>query len=99
MNITFSPQLGLAPFTLAVFGDAIEIDGARYDFSPLPEGAILPRAAVGCAQLASDVIREDGAICLTLVLPCPEDAPEAVRFPDPITITEDGPVLLPGSKE
>jgi hypothetical protein len=77
-------------------GDVLTVDGVDYDFGPLPEGAVLPRAAVACDWLASDVTREGGVIRLTLLLPYSHpDAPVEVRFPEPITMTDDGPVALP----
>lgn len=76
-------------------GDVLTINEIAYDFSPLPEGATLPRAAVACEWLASDVERIDGALHLTLILPHGPNAPEATRFPEPVTLTGDGPVALP----
>ena len=98
MNITFSPQLRAAPVVMSVTGDAIDIDGVSYDFGPLAEGDILPREAVDCPWLASDVTREQGQVCLTLILPHSSNAPEAARFPEPVTVTS-GPVPLPAFEE
>jgi len=95
MKITLSPQLRAAPIAVSVTGDVSEIDGTAYDFGPLPKGAVLPREAVDCPWLASDVTREGGLICLTLILPHGPDAPHETLFPAPITTTEDGPVALP----
>lgn len=81
--------------TLYAQGDALTINGQTYDFSPLPEGATLPRAAVECEWLASDIERIDGALHLTLILPHGPNAPEVTRFPAPIAVTGDGPVALP----
>ena len=39
--------------------------------------------------------RVDGRITLTLVLPHGSDAPEAARFPQPIIVTQAGPIPLP----
>lgn len=86
MKISFSPQVGAVPLALAVTGDAITIDGQSYNFAALSEGDVLPYGAVECPWLVSDVTREAGRICLTLILP--HDAA-------PIVVTEDGPVVLP----
>jgi hypothetical protein len=81
-------------------GDVLTVDGVAYDFGPLPEGAVLPRSAVACDWLASDVTRAGGVIRLTLLLPYSHpDAPAAVRFPKPITLMDDGPVALPSWTE
>lgn len=101
MQITLTPQRRDDSLTLHRAGDVLTINDVEYDFGPLPEGAVLPRDAVGCAWLASDVTRVDGTLHLTLILPhgpIPWPAPpeaEAVINPAPITVTTDGPVALP----
>ena len=95
MQITLTPVRLDTPLTLHRSGDVLTINGTAYDFGPLPEGAILPRAAVDCDWLASDVERIGGEIHLTLILPHGAHAPEATRHPAPLTLTGDGPVALP----
>ena len=94
-NICFSPVRGDRPLTLAKQGAALVIDGEVFDFAPLPEGATLPRRAVDCPALASDVERSGDEICLTLRLPHGVHAPQNTRFPAPVTVDADGPVSLP----
>ena len=48
----------------------------------------LPRS--GWADFQTVVTDADGPVTLP-----PHDAPEATRFPEPITVTTDGPVTLP----
>ena len=62
----------------------------------MPEGATLPRAAVGCAALAGDITRQGGALHLALRLPHGPDAPPEVLFPALLADPADGPVALPG---
>tara|TARA_R110000868_G_scaffold376497_1_gene641500 strand:+ start:760 stop:1074 length:315 start_codon:yes stop_codon:yes gene_type:complete len=95
MQINLSPQARFDRLTVSKSGDVLTINGIAYDFGPLPDGGTLPREAVGCDWLASDVERISGEIHLTLLLPHGSDAPEATRFPAPVTVTEDGPVALP----
>ncbi|VDS08856.1 hypothetical protein PARHAE_02041 [Paracoccus haematequi] len=95
MKISFSPQLGAAPVAVSVTGDVLTVEGATYDFGPLVEGDILPRGAVECPWLVSDVIRDGGHICLTLILPHGPGAPQETLFPAAIIVTGDGPVALP----
>lgn len=76
-------------------GDLLTLNGDRYDFLPLPEGAVLPRYAVDCDWLASDITRKDGHLHLTLILPHGADAPTETRFLQPIMLEADGPVTLP----
>lgn len=95
MQIRFTPQRRDDALTLSRAGDVLTINGTAYDFTPLPEGALLPRAAVDCGWLASDVTRTGGQIRLTLILPHGADAPAARRDPAPLRLTADGPVALP----
>ncbi|SEN77197.1 hypothetical protein SAMN04488103_107183 [Gemmobacter aquatilis] len=101
MQITLTPMRCDEALSLHRAGDVLTINGTAYDFTPLAEGAVLPRAAVACPWLASDVKRNGGVIHLTLILPhgpIPWPAPpeaEVVIHPAPIHVTEDGPVALP----
>ena len=99
MRIALSPKYhptsmaGL--LTVHRAGDVLTINGTPYDFSPLPEGATLPRDAVDCEWLASGVERIEGALHLTLILPHGPNAPQETRFPELIIDPPDGPVELP----
>lgn len=95
MKLTLSPDGNSAPFALSRSGDTLTINGEAFDFSAVPEGATLPREAITCKWIAGDVSRTSGVLTVPLVLPHGPDAPEETRFPDPITLTEDGPVDLP----
>lgn len=95
MKITFSPSRMDTPLTLEKQGDVLTIQGEAFDFTPLPDGHTLPRAAVACDWLASDVTRVDGALQLALVLPHGPQAPQETLFPAPMILASDGPVDLP----
>ncbi len=95
MLIEFTPQRADAPLTLSRAGSALIINGEAFDFAALPEGAVLPRAAVDCAVLASDVTRIDGVLRLTLILPHGAHPPQEALFPQPVLLQSDGPVDLP----
>lgn len=97
MRISFSPQRRDDELTVIKSGDALTINGVTYDFSPLPDGGTLPREAVDCEWLASDVERIDGKIHLTLILPHGPNPPPEVAFPEAITVTNDGLIALPGA--
>ena len=45
------------------------VNGATFDFAALQDGAVLPRDAVECEYLVSDVIRTGGQIDLTGLMP------------------------------
>ncbi|MFN4158602.1 MAG: hypothetical protein ACK4GO_09390 [Gemmobacter sp.] len=95
MHLTLTPVRGDAPLSLHRHGDVLTINGEAFDFSPLPEGATLPRDAVNCAWIADDVTRIGGVLHLTLLLPHGACAPDDTRFPKPLLLTGDGPVALP----
>ena len=93
-QIDLSPMRRDDRLEVSVSGDVFTINGAAFDFSALPEGASLPRDAVACDWLASDVVRTGGVVRLTLILPHGPDAPQETLFPDPVS-PGDGPVALP----
>ncbi|ETX26451.1 hypothetical protein, partial [Roseivivax isoporae] len=96
MHLILSPARRDEPLALSRAGDVLTVNGQVLDFGPLPEGATLPRAAIDCRWIAGDVERAaDGTLTVPLILPHGPDAPEATRFPDPVTLTADGPVTLP----
>lgn len=95
MKLTFCPVAQGPDLQLDVAGDVLYINGVELDFGPIPEGAVLPKEAVDCEWVWSDVTRKDGQIELTIRLPHGYNAPKERRFPEPIVITEDGTVDLP----
>ena len=95
MQITLIPVRMDATLTLHRAGDVLTLNGVTFDFGPLPEGAMLPHAAIACDWFAGDVRRSGGELQLSLILPHGSGAPEATRYPDVILRTGDGPVDLP----
>ena len=94
MEISFSPMRRYGTLTLSKSGDVLTINGEAFDFSGLADGATLPRDAVTCDWLASDVERIAGVIHLTLILPHGSNAPSETRYPVAITAT-DGAINVP----
>jgi len=45
MHITLIPQRRATPLTVTRNGDILTLNGETFDFSPLPDGATLPREA------------------------------------------------------
>lgn len=95
MKLVFSPQRRDDTLTLSRSGDVLTIDGEAFDFANVPEGATLPRGAIASPWIAGDVSREGGQLTVPVILPHGAGAPEATRFPAPVTLTADGPVSLP----
>jgi len=67
----------------------LTVDGANYDLSQLPEGATAQHPILGSVGRIGDDYE------CTLRLPHGPNAPHSTRFPDPIEVTQDGPVKLP----
>ncbi len=95
MLINLSPIRSDQTLEIYKTGDALTINGESFDFTQLPDGATLPREAIGCEFILSDVNRINGEIEMTLLFPIRADASHEARFPQPINITSDGQVVLP----
>ncbi len=95
MLIKLSPVRTDKTLSITKTGDTLIINGESFDFSSLTEGATLPRSAVNSEWIASDVNRVNGEIELTILFPHSVNASHEARFPEPLTVTEDGPVELP----
>lgn len=96
MIITLTPQRRDDTLTASLSGEVLTLNGAAYDFGALGENTAME---TGSPWIAGPVIRSEGEIALTLILPCPEDAPDAMRYPSPIRMTADGPVPLPAAPD
>lgn len=95
MKLLFSPQRRDDVLTISKSGDALTINDVIYDFTPLPDGATLPKDAIGCEWICGNVERINGELVIPILLPHGPDASEAARFPEPLTVTNDGQVVLP----
>jgi hypothetical protein len=95
MKINLSPIRSDNSLEITKTNDTLTINGVPYDFSQLPEGATLPREAIDCEWIVSDVNRINGEIELTILLPHGANASHEARFPEPIVMNNDGQVVLP----
>jgi hypothetical protein len=77
----------------------LTINGEEFDFSDLSNGEKLPREAVDCEWLASDVERINGGISLTLILPHGPNPSQAVAFPETLVNPANGKLALPRDPE
>ena len=99
MKLLFSPQRRDDVLILSKSGDALTVNGTVYDFSPLPDGATLPREAIGCEWICGDVSRINSELEIPILLPHGPNPPHARAFPEPLTVTANGPITLPGGEE
>lgn len=88
MIITFSPQRRDDDLALAVAGGALTINGQSLELSAYD-------AAQPHAMIVGQPALVGGEWQVTVILPIGQEASEAQRFPDPVTVEADGPVALP----
>lgn len=95
MKILFSPVRMDDQLSLTKSGDALFVNGEKFDFSNIPDGGLLPKEAIISDKLIYDVERINGEIEFTIILPISSAATEAQRFPEPIIQVTDGEIILP----
>lgn len=95
MIIKLSPQRRDDELTVSKRSDVLTINGERFDFRELPEGAVLPASAVDCEFVVGDITRINGELTLTLLLPCGPEASPAANYPADFVNPPDGNVSLP----
>lgn len=95
MRVNLSPTRSDEALEVSKRGDVLTINGKAFDFSVIPEGAMLPAAAVATPWLAGEIHREGGVLELTLVLPHGRNPSQAVAFPEPLLDPPDGLLALP----
>ncbi|QWY83582.1 hypothetical protein [Rhizobium phage RHph_X2_26] len=93
MRIILTPQRRDDALTVTKSGDTLTINGEAFDFAGLPEGAVLPREAVDCDFIASDVRRVGGVLELTLIAPHGSNPSQGEAFPAPIENAPDGVLI------
>ncbi len=99
MHINFSPQRRDEALTSNKSGDVLTINGESFDFSVVPDGATLPPEAIISDWFAGPVERIGGELHISLFLPHGPNPSQAVAFPQPITVNEDGPIAIPTDLE
>ena len=95
MIIKLSPICWDRELSVSKAGDVLTINDEVFDFSPLPDGSLLPRAAVNCEFIVGDVRRLGGVLVVPLLMPHAAEASEAARFPQDIVNPPDGLLELP----
>lgn len=99
MHITLSPVRLDETLSATRAGDVLALNGVTFDFSQLPEGGTLPAEAITSDWIIGPVSRMAGDLHLALRLPHGPNPSRAVAFPEPIHVTEDGPIALPFDPE
>ncbi|WP_309086376.1 hypothetical protein [Chelativorans sp.] len=101
MRISFSPQRRWATALVVekTSGDRLRINGELFNFNAIPDGGTIPAGEIPCEWIVGPVERIDGEVRVTLILPHGPNPSHAVAFPEPITVTEDGPIEVPSDPE
>lgn len=100
MIITLSPQIcDLRVPDIERDGDALIVNGTRFDFGQLAEGAALARESMASPYFAGEVRRQDGQVHVSILFPIDELASDEMRFPVPFVDPPDGRLELPRVKQ
>lgn len=99
MIISFSPQRRDDALTVSKNGETLTINGDLVDMTGIPDGATLPAEAISGEWIVGPIERIDDVLHVTLLLPHGPSPSQAVAFPEPVTVTADGPVAVPHDPE
>ena len=90
LTIKFSPvRSDKGQLTASLAGKVLTVDGVAYDLDLVPDGATVEH------EVLQGLTRTGDDFELTLTLPHGAKAPEATRFPVPVTVTVDGDIDVP----
>ena len=82
--------------SLSVKGKKITINGDVMDLSCLSAGDTLPRHAINSPHIKGDIECDtEGVLNIPVRFPVRTSSSHAAKFPEPITVTGDGPITLP----
>lgn len=98
MHLLLSPARRDDRLRLERRGETLILNGEACDLSTVPEGGSLSPEDLGCAWLGGPVSRSGGRLRVPLILPHGPRAPRETLFPEPIEVTQDGPVALPPAR-
>lgn len=88
--ITLSPMRRDDALVVSVAGDVLVLNGEAIDLATYTADPEVPHD-----WIFGQPDQNGGVWHVTLILSHGADAPEETRFPQPITVTADGPVTLP----
>jgi hypothetical protein len=95
MIINLEPQRRNDELVVFKKGDILIINGKIFDFTPLPDNSILPSSAVNCEFIAGNILKKNGEIMLSLILPLQTTSTIERKFPKPIINPIDGYLEFP----
>lgn len=90
-KIVLSPQLSNNVLKIRKYENTLTINDIPYDFSSLNDGDEIPVEAINDSSVIGNISKANGIVNITVRMPYSDaDAPESVRFPEPVTLIEDG---------
>jgi hypothetical protein len=95
MIINLAPQRRDDDLIVIKKESSLIINGVFFDFSPLPDNSVLPKSAIKCEFVADDVIKKNGELIISLILPVKLDSSKDRKFPKPIIDPTDGLLEFP----
>lgn len=96
MIIYFSPQRSNATLVLEKQNNSLIINNVSYDFTQLPNGGTLLCEAIDCDYICDDVKNIDNVLHIHVILPHGPNPNNAIAFPEPILVENNGIITLPG---
>lgn len=95
MIFQFHPQRSNRTLALEKDGETLIINGERFDFSGLEEGAVLPQSAIKSPFFAGPVRRKDNRLYFDILFPHGEFSERWMRYPRGRGTRDDGPISIP----
>lgn len=98
MKINLSPQRRDDDLPeVSLTGTVLSINGEELDLADIPDGATYPNASELNDWLTGSIEHKDGDFEITILLPHGPNPEQYQAFPEPMIVTEDGPISLPSN--
>jgi len=95
MLVILTPQRRDEKLEVIKEGEALILNGDRFDFSFIKEEERFSTDQLDTRWLFGDATRVNGELQITVILPHGANPSNEAAFPRPIRVEEDGPVRLP----
>lgn len=95
MKINLSPIRRDEPLVLARIDETLQINGRSFDFSTLSVGEQASPETLDCDWFVGPIRRTQEGLEVSIAYPIGPGATEDQRFPEPLTVAENGPIVLP----
>lgn len=94
-RISLSPQLSNVELRIEKSRSFLKINGEPCYFGTLNDGDEIPAEAITSNWVIGSIIKYDGVVHLTVIMPYSDaEAPEHIRFPEPIMMIADGEIVF-----